>query len=301
MGASAKRARLAFAPPHEHEYAAGEMRRVPGVSGQGYHRWRRGPASGHAPRDAELAGEMRRVWEGGGRIYGSPKVLTRLPGEGVATSERRVARIMRERGWAGVSGRCAKSPDDRERRVGSADGAPDLVGRRFDADGPGQARFADIAYVRTHRGRPYLAVVMDTWSRRIAGWSMGDGIDARLADDALGMAMARRRPPEGRPRHSDHGSQHASLVMGKTMRDNGARPSMGPASSPWDNAPTESLVGIIKSECVHAKTCRDREQAALEVFEHIECLYNRLRIHSALGYMSPCEYEDAHAAQPLAA
>lgn len=301
MGASAKRARFAFALPHEHEYAAGEMCRAPGVGGQGYHRWRRGPASGHAPRDAELAGEMRRVWEGSRRIYGSPKAFMRLPGEGVATSGKRVARIMRERGWAGASRRRAKSPDDRGRRVGRADGAPDLVRRRFDADGPDQARFADIAYVRTHRGRSYLAVVMGIWSRRVVGWSMGDGIDARLADDALGMAMARRRPPEGRPRHSDHGSQHASLVMGKTMRDNGIRPSMGPVSSPWDNAPTESLVGIIKSECARAKTYRDREQAALEVFEHIECLYNRLRIHSALGYMSPCEYEDAHAAQPLAA
>lgn len=277
------------------------MRRVPGVSRQGYYQWRRRPASGHALRDAELAGEIRRVWEGSRRIYGSPKVFMQLPREGVATSERRVARIMRERGWAGVSRRCAKSPDNRERRVGRADGAPDLVRRRFDADGPDQARFADITYVRTHQGRPYLAVVMDIWSRRIVGWSMGDRIDARLADDALRMAIARRRPPEGCPHHSDHGSQHASLVIGETMRDNGIRPSMGSVSSPWDNAPTESLMGIIKSECARAKTYRDREQAALEIFEYTECLYNRLRIHSALGYMSPCEYEDAHAAQPLAA
>ncbi len=277
------------------------MCRVLGVSRQGYCQWRRRPASGHALRDAELAGEMRRVWEGGRRIYGSPKVFMRLPREGVATSERRVARIMRERGWAGASRRCAKSPDDREKRVGRADGAPDLVRRRFDADGPDQAWFADITYVRTHQGWPYLAVVMDIWSRRIVGWSMGDRIDARLADDALRMAIARRRPPEGCLHHSDHGSQHASLVMGKTMRDNGVRPSMGSVSSPWDNAPTESLMGIVKSECVHAKAYRDREQAALEIFEHTECLYNRLRIHSALGYMSPCEYEDAHAARPLAA
>lgn len=277
------------------------MCRVLGVSRQGYYQWRRGPASGHALRDAELAGEIRRVWEGGRRIYGSPKVFMQLSREGVATSERRVARIMRERGWAGVSRRCAKSPDDRERRVGRADGAPDLVRRRLDADGPDQAWFADIAYVRTHQGWLYLAVVMDIWSRRIVGWSMGDRIDARLADDALRMAIARRRPPEGCLHHSDHGSQYASLVIGKTMRDNGIRPSMGSVSSPWDNAPTESLMGIIKSECVHAKTYRDREQAALEIFEYIECFYNRLRTHSALGYMSPCEYEDAHAAQPLAA
>ena len=118
------------------------MRRAPGVSGQGYCRWRRRPASGHALRDAELAGETRRVWEVSRRIYGSPKVFMRLSREGVATSER---------------------------RVGRADGAPDPVRRRFDADGPDQAWFADIAYVRTHQGWPYLAVVMDIWSRRIVG------------------------------------------------------------------------------------------------------------------------------------
>ena len=130
---------------------------------------------------------------------------------------------------------------------------------------------------------------------------MGDRIDARLADDALMMAVTRRRPPEGCLHHSDHGSQYASLLLGRTMGDHGITPSMGSASSPWDNAPTESLMGAVKSECVHARTFRDREQAALEIFEYIECFYNRLRLHSALGYMSPCEYEEAHANRPLAA
>lgn len=95
--------------------------------------------------------------------------------------------------------------------------------------------------------------------------------------------------------------QYASLVIGKTMRDNGIRPSMGSVESPWDNAPTESLMGTIKSECVHAKTYRDREQAALEIFEYMECFHDRLRLHSALGYMSPCEFEEAYANQLLAA
>ena len=93
-------------------------------------------------------------------------------------------------------------------------------------------------------------------------------------------------------RLSDHGSQYVSLLLGKTMGDNGIAPSMSAIQSPWDNAATESLMGIIKSECVHAKTFASREEATLEIFEYIECFYNKIRIHSALGWMSPNEFEE---------
>lgn len=128
---------------------------------------------------------------------------------------------------------------------------------------------------------------MDIWSRRIVGWSMGPNITAELADEALKMAPARRNPPEGCVYHSDHGSQYVSLPLSKTMRDNGIRPSMGSISSPWDNAAMESLMGIVKSECVHARTYATREEAALDLFERIEIIYNRAKTHSALGYLSP--------------
>ena len=151
-----------------------------------------------------------------------------------------------------------------------------------------------MAYVRKHRGWFYLAVVMDIWSRRIVGWSMAPRMAAELADDALKMAIARRRPPEGCVHHSDHGSRYTSLLLGKTMRAAGIRPSMGPISSPWDNAAMESPMGLIKAECVHARTFETREQAALEIFDYIECFYNRVRIHSALGNLSPEEFEARH-------
>lgn len=103
--------------------------------------------------------------------------------------------------------------------------------------------FADITYVRTRQGWIYLAVVMDVWSRRMVGWSMSARMTADPADDALRMAIARRRPPAGCIHRSDHGSQHASLLLGKTMREAGIEPSMGSISSPWDNAAMESLHG----------------------------------------------------------
>lgn len=132
---------------------------------------------------------------------------------------------------------------------------------------------------------------MDVWSRRIVGWSMSESMAAELADDALGMAAARRRPPEGCAPRSDHGSQYASLLLGRTMREAGIEPSMGSIASPWDNAAMESLMGAIKAGCVHARTFESRERAALEILEYIECFYNRVRTHSALGYLSPEEFE----------
>ena len=135
---------------------------------------------------------------------------------------------------------------------------------------------------------------MDIWSRMIVGWSMSDRMGAEPADDALKMAIARRRPGRGRVHHSDHGSQYASLLLGGTMRDAGIEPSMGPISSPWDNAAMESLMGLIRAGCVHARTFEAREQASLEIFEYIEAFYNRVRIHSALGNLSPAEFEARH-------
>ena len=132
---------------------------------------------------------------------------------------------------------------------------------------------------------------MDMWPGGIVGWSMSDRMGAALADDALRMAIARRRPPAGCTRHSGHGSRYVSLRLGRTMRDNGIRPSMGAISSPWDNAAMESPTGPVKAECVHARTFESREQAALEIFEYIECFHNRVRTHSALGCLSPEEFE----------
>lgn len=123
---------------------------------------------------------------------------------------------------------------------------------------------------------------------------MGPGIAAELADEALKMAPARRNDPRGCVHHSGHGAQYASLPPSKTVRERGARPSMGSISSPWGNAAMESPMGIVKSECVHARACATREEAALDIFECIGVVYNRARIHSALGYMSPAESEEAN-------
>ena len=260
---------------------------------QGHYAWKSRPPSAHAMRDEELAIAISQVRNEVRGIYGAPKTFMRLRALGVRTSRKRVARIMRERGWRGVTRACAKRPSG-EKRASKRESPDDLVKRRFEAGGPNAARFAGITYLKTRQGWLYLAHVMDIWSRRIAGRSTGPSTTAELADDALKMAMARRNPPEGCVHHSDRGSQCVSLLLSKTMRENGIRPSMSSISSPWDNAVMESLMGIVKSERVHARTCATREEAALDLFEYIEVVYNRARIHSALGYLSPTELEKAN-------
>lgn len=233
-------------------YAVTALRSALGVTRQGYYAYRKRAPSARDRRDAELAREIGRVLGAGRGIYGSPKVYHALRREGVRTSRKRVARIMRENGWRGATRGNAGRPSG-ERRVARSAGAPDLVRRDFSAGGPDEAWFADITYVRTHQGRPCLAVAMDVRPGKIVGWSMGPRMGAELADDALKMAIAGRRPPAGCARHGGHGAQRMSLLLGATMRRHGIRPSMGSVASPWDNAVTESLMGIVKSECVHAR------------------------------------------------
>lgn len=194
---------------------------------------------------------------------------------------------------ARVARACAKRPSG-EKRASRKDSAEDLVRRRFEADGPNRAWFADITYVKTRQGWLYLALVMDIWSRRAVGWAMGPNITAELADEALKMALARRGDPRGCIHHGDHGSQYVSLLLSKTMREHGIRPSMGSISSPWDNAAMESLMGLVKSEGVHARVYATRDEAALDLFEYIEVIYNRARMHTALGDLSPAEFEEAN-------
>ncbi len=155
------------------------------------------------------------------------------------------------------------------------------------------AWFADITYDKTRRGWLHLAPVTGIWSRRIAGRAMGPSIAVEPAEEALKTALARRDDPKRCIRHSDHGAQYVSLLPSETVRERGVRPSMRPISSPWGNASMESLMGIVKSECVHARVYATRDEAALDIFEYVEVVYNRARIHSALGYMSPAEFEEA--------
>lgn len=274
------------------------MCRVLQVTRQGYYAWKMRAMSKHDLRDAELAKRIIELHEMHWSVYGAPRIHALLMREGIRTSEKRVARIMAEYGVRGAS---KKTKPKQHRQKSEIDDAKDLVKRNFTAKRPNEVWFADITYVKTQQGWLYLAVVFDIFSRMIVGWAMDKHIDAKLVDEALRMGVVRRRPDSGLIHHSDHGSQYKSLLLGHTMQEYGIVPSMGAIASPWDNAVTESLMSTIKTECVHHKVYETKERASLEIFEYIESFYNRLRLHSALGNLSPLEYEQAYAAKQHAA
>lgn len=292
--------RFAFIDEERPRYGIARLCRVPGVSRQGYHAWSKREPSKHEADDAKLAQAICKLHAQHYSAYGAPKMMMMLlRAEGIRTSKKRVARIMHECSLRGAHGR--KGPETTGTRLPLRDDALDLVKRNFEADGPNRLRYAGITYVKTKQGRLYLAVAADMLGRMIVGWAMGPHITAELADDALRMAIERRRPGKGPISHSDHGSQYRSLLLGKTMEGFGIRPSMGSVASPWDNSPAESAMSAIKKECVHSRIFDTRESAQIEIFEYIEGFYNRLRLHSSLGYLSPCEFEAKMAARGVVA
>jgi putative transposase len=259
------------------------------VSRSGFHAWRSRPPSRRARQDAELRGLIEPIHRESRRTYGSPRVHAelRLDHE-VRVGRKRVERLMRQAGLSGMIRR------RRGRTTISAPGirtSPDLVERDFNPTEPNRLWCADITYVRTWEGWLYLASVMDCYSRRIVGWALADHLRAELVDEALRIAIARRRPAAGLIHHSDRGSQYTSLIFTRRCKAVGIDVSMGATGSCFDNAVLESFHATIKKDLIHRRSWSTKAEARVAVFEYIEAFYNRRRRHSTLGMLSPVEFE----------
>ena len=263
------------------------MCRVLGVSPSGYYAWRGRGRSRHARRDEELRGEVRATHRRSRGTYGAPRVHADLAARGHAVGRKRVARLMREEGLSGVSRRRGTRTTRPEpgRRA-----AADLVERHFHAEAPDRLWVADITYVPTWAGFVFLAVVLDVYSRRIVGWAMQDHLRTELVLEALNMAVRQRRPQEV-IHHSDQGTQYTSVAFGKRCREMGVRPSTGSAGDCYDNAMAESFFATVECELLDRRSFRTRTEAKMALFDFIEGWYNRHRRHSALGYLSPDDFE----------
>ena len=268
------------------------MCRVLGLSTSGYHDWlRRGP-SARARRDAELKGGILAKWIESGGIHGCPRIHAALLAGGERVGRKRVARLMRELGIEGVTRRRFKTGTTK--RDAGAKAARDLVNRDFSAEGPDELWVADITQVRTRAGWLYLAVVLDVWSRRIVGWAMAPRMPAELVGDALRMAISTRQPKGPVIHHSDRGSQYTSLAFGERCREAGVVQSMGSVGDAYDNAMCESFFATLECELLDRRRFRTVAEARREVFSFIEGFYNTRRLHSALGYRSPANFEKLH-------
>ena len=271
------------------DFPVSVMCRVLGVSTSGYYGWLNRSPSSRAKANSELSDKIVEIHRASRQTYGSPRITAELREVGHEVGRNRVARLMKANGIQGVSRRKWKKTTIRDK---AATPPADLVNRQFEAEAANKLWVADITYVPTLAGFLYLAVVIDTWSRRVVGWAMADHLRTELVLQALEMA-AHQREPDGVVHHSDQGCQYTSYAFGKRCKALGVRPSTGSVGDCYDNAMAESFFATLECELLDRTTFRTHSHAKMEIFEFIEGWYNPNRHHSALGYLSLINYEKA--------
>ncbi len=263
------------------------MARVLGASRSGFHAWTGRAPSARDVADGELLEQIRKIHEQSHKTYGAPRIHAELACQGIRVGRKRVERLMKAAGLQGVSRRKSARTTIRDERVRPA---CDLVDRNFEAEAPDRLWVADITYVPTWAGFLYLAVVLDAFSRRIVGWAMAQSLKTRLVLDALNMAIGQRKPCNV-IHHSDQGSQYTSVAFGFRCKEADVRPSMGSLGDAYDNAMCESFFATLECELLDRRKFKTKAEARIAIFQFIEGWYNPGRRHSALGYMSPINFE----------
>ena len=260
--------------------------RLLGVSSPGYYKYKKRPMSPTQMRRQWLTGLIREVHAASRQTYGSRRVHAELTlGMGVRVSERLVAVLMSQARIAGLPG-----PAKVKRLHGVAT-ADDLVHRKFHRLSPNELWVTDITEHPTREGKVFCCAVMDTFSRKIVGWSIDNAQDSNLVVNALDMAIKNRQPVAGGIVHADHGVQFTSWAFTNKIRASGLMPSFGTIGDCYDNSMMESFWSSMQIELLNRKKWRTRVDLANAIFEYIEIFYNRQRRHSQLGYSTPIEHE----------
>lgn len=283
--------RYAFIQDHRLQWPVTVQCHVLEVTRSGFYAWKRREPSARARRRAELTHQIREAHTASRQVYGAPRIHQELLAQGHQCNRKTVAKCMRE---AGI-----RAKTHRPFRVSTTDSkhpfpiAQNLVNRNFTPAQRNETWVADITYIPTQEGWLYLAAVEDLCTRQIVGWSMSDRIDSRLAVDALEMALRQHHPEGPLLAHSDRGVQYASEHYQRLLQQHGITCSMSRKGNCWDNAPMESFFATLKKELVHHENYLTRAQARQSLFEYIEVFYNRIRRHSALGYLTPIQFAKA--------
>ena len=262
-----------------------------GVSPSGYYDWQRRRAC-PGPRAVEeqaLVQAIVQIHARSRQTYGAPRVEQELRKQGRRHGRNRVARLMQQKDLCGRQRgryRVQTTDSNHDQPI-----APNRLAEAPTASAPNQLWVADITYIETQEGWLYLAAILDLYSRRIVGWAMSPRIDTALVLKALAMARLHRNPPQGLLFHSDRGVQYASADYRRALSQAGLVASMSRKGNCYDNAAIESFWSTLKLELVYRRSFNTRAQAQGEIFDYIECFYNRQRSHSALEYHSPVDFE----------
>jgi putative transposase len=262
--------------------------KVLGVSRSGFLQWcRRGP-SDRELANRSLDAQVAVIHAEGKQGYGRPRITHKLRQSGMRVGAERVRKSLLRQDLRAVYRRKYRVTTDSNH---SKPVAQNLLGRRFDGWSANRAWTADISYLLTDEGWLYLAAILDLGTRRIVGWAMSERMSAKLVCDALQMAYWRRRPPAGLLMHSDRGSQYASEEYRKLLRQFHMTQSMSRKGNCWDNAPMESFFKTLKVERTNRLQYSSRDQGRLDIVNWIEGFYNEKRLHSAIDYRSPADFE----------
>jgi len=303
--------KFSFVKEHRQRWPVAAICRVLKVSRSGFFAWLKRPASKRQRRRQELIEKIHAAHQENRELYGSPRVHRALLIDGEMVSRNTVAKLMRQEKIRARRKRkfVPRTTDSRHQHPI----ADNLLDRQFESSGPDHKWVADITYVPTDEGWLYLAGVLDCFSRKIVGWSMADHLETSLASDALQMALIHRGwihrgwihhelihhelihhgPPKELLHHSDRGVQYASEDYQHLLKSHGLTVSMSGKGDCWDNAMMESFWATLKTELIHQSRYATRAEARAAIFEYIEVFYNRKRLHSSLGYVSPESFEAA--------
>ena len=258
------------------------------VSRSGYYAWcKRGP-SRRQRESNRLMVEIRAAHEQSRGTYGYRRIHASLTAKNIACGIHRVRLLMQQCGLRAKRRRRYRTTTESQHRLPVA---PNLLDRNFSTTTVNQKWVSDITFVPTHEGWLYVSAIMDLYSRQVVGWAMESFLNQQLGLKALRMALDGRQPPPGLMHHSDRGVQYANNDYQQLLADHLAIASMSRTGNVYDNAPMESFFATLKRELIHFRMYRTRDEARTDIFEFIEVFYNRQRLHSALGYCSPTDFE----------
>ena len=277
-----------FVAKHRGVWPVGLLCECLDVSRSGFYAWLRRPPSFRSQEDVRIGAQVRRSFVGSDRTYGARRVWRDVLSEGTRCGLHRIERLMRLQAFRARPKRRGLPSDNGHRNESSI--APNVLDRQFEAMAPNEKWVADFTYIWTAEGWLYVAAVIDLFSRRVVGWSMRTTMTAQLVTNALMMAIWRRGKPDALLHHSDQGSQYTSAAYQKSLTTALVQLSMSRVGNCYDNAVAESFFGTLKTECVTGQFAT-RALAHTSIFEYIEVWYNRQRLHSTLGYLSPVEFE----------